>query len=83
MDSLEQIRLALSNKNGTEPRWIKRSNLDLLREQHNRANKKAIRYQPNKEIGNIKKIEVVLSKYVIPKNIPKKKKTINLISRLN
>ena len=56
LDSLEQIRLALSNKNGTEPNWIKRSNLDLLREQHNRANKKAIRYQPNKEIGNIRGI---------------------------
>ena len=53
MDSLEQIRLALSNKNGTEPTWIKRSNLDLLREQHNRANKKQY------VINQIKKLEIL------------------------
>ena len=56
LDSLEQIRLALSAKFANEPSWLKRADLDLLREQYNKAKEKSIRYQPNKEIGNIRGI---------------------------
>ena len=56
LDSLEQIRLALFNTNGNEPNFLQRSNLDLLREQHKNEVKKANKYQPNKEFGNIRGI---------------------------
>ena len=56
LDSLEQIRLALSNKYGTEPTWLKRTDLDLLRENYNRARSKTQRYNPAKEIGGVRGI---------------------------
>ena len=56
LDSLEQIRLALINTNGNEPNFLKRSNLDLLIEQHKNEVIKAKKYQPNKDFGNIRGI---------------------------
>ena len=56
LDSLEQIRIALSNKNGSEPDFIPRPYLDILRDQHNRAVNKQKKYQPNNEFGNIRGI---------------------------
>ena len=40
LDSLEQIRLAPSTINGSEPNFIQKSSLLLLREQHNREHRK-------------------------------------------
>ena len=56
LDSLEQIRLALSSINGNEPNFIPKSNLSLLREQHNRENRKLKKYRPNQEFANIRGI---------------------------
>tara|TARA_Y100001963_G_C6745516_1_gene431388 strand:- start:167 stop:1519 length:1353 start_codon:yes stop_codon:yes gene_type:complete len=56
LDSLEQIRLALFNKDGDEPHWLRRSDLDILREQHNQGKKKAVRYQSVKSTGTVRAI---------------------------
>ena len=56
LDSLEQVRLALSTINGNEPNFIPKSSLSLLREQHNRENRKLKKYTPNQEFGNIRGI---------------------------
>ena len=56
LDSLEQVRLALSSINGNEPNFIPKSSLSLLREQHNRENKKLKKYRPNQEFANIRGI---------------------------
>ena len=56
LDSLEQIRLALSTINGNEPNFIPKSGLSLLREQHNRENRKLKKYRPNQEFANIRGI---------------------------
>ena len=56
LDSLEQIRLALSTINGSEPNFIPKSSLLLLREQHNRENKKLKKYRPDYEFANIRGI---------------------------
>ncbi len=56
LDSLEQIRLALSSTNGNEPNFIPKSYLMTLREQHNREAKKLKKYTPDKQFGNIRGI---------------------------
>ena len=56
LDSLEQIRLALSSINGNEPNFIPKSSLSLLREQHNRESRKLKKYRPDKEFANIRGI---------------------------
>ena len=56
LDSLEQVRLALSSINGNEPNFIPKSSLSLLREQHNRENRKLKKYRPNQEFANIRGI---------------------------
>ena len=56
LDSLEQVRLALSTINGNEPNFIPKSGLSLLREQHNRENRKLKKYRPNQEFANIRGI---------------------------
>jgi len=56
LDSLEQVRLALSSTNGNEPNFIPKSSLSLLREQHNRENRKLKKYRPNQEFANIRGI---------------------------
>lgn len=45
LDSLEQIRLAITNEYGTEPHWLTKNNLTELRQIHNSASKKIQRYQ--------------------------------------
>ena len=45
LDSLEQIRLAITNEYGTEPHWLTKNNLIELRQIHNSASKKIQRYQ--------------------------------------
>ena len=57
LDSLEQIRLALSTINGNEPNFIPKSNLSLLREQHNKENRKLKKYRPYQEFANIRRKE--------------------------
>ena len=56
LDSLEQIRLALSSTNGNEPNFIPKTYLMTLREQHNREAKKLKKYTPDKQFGNIRGI---------------------------
>ena len=56
LDSLEQIRLALSSTNGNEPNFIPKTYLTVLREQHNREARKINKYIPTKEFGNIRGI---------------------------
>ena len=56
LDSLEQIRLALSSTNGNEPNFIPKAYLNVLREQHNREAKKNKKYTPDKQFGNIRGI---------------------------
>ena len=56
LDSLEQVRLALSSINGNEPNFIPKSSLSLLREQHNRESRKLKKYRPDQEFANIRGI---------------------------
>ena len=56
LDSLEQIRLALSSINGNEPKFLTKANLIILREQHNREFKKIKKYRPNNDLANIRGI---------------------------
>ena len=44
LDSLEQLRLAISSKYGDEPEWLQRKDLVTLREQNNASRTKAKRY---------------------------------------
>jgi len=56
LDSLEQLRLALQNKEGSEPLWLTKSNLIDLRQQHNQSSAKAVRYQPQNSNSKIRGI---------------------------
>ena len=67
LDSLEQIRLALSTINGSEPNFIPKSSLLLLREQHNRENKK------------LKNIDLTMSLQILEEYQQKKKQKSILI----
>ena len=56
LDSLEQLRLAISNKFGDEPEWLKRIDLVALREQHNSSSTKSKRYQPGQDLSGVRAI---------------------------
>ena len=56
LDSLEQLRLALSSKYGDEPEWLMRKDLVLLRQQNNASRSKSVRYQPGKDISGVRAI---------------------------
>ena len=56
LDSLEQLRLAIQNKEGSEPLWLQKSNLVDLRQQHNKSSAKAVRYQPQNSNSKIRGI---------------------------
>ena len=55
LDLLEQVRLALLTINGNEPNFIPKSGLSLLKEEHNRENRKLKKYRPNQEFVNIQR----------------------------
>ena len=65
LDSLEQIRLAPSTINGSEPNFIQKSSLLLLREQHNREHRKFKKYRPDQEFANIRGIPTKDENYFI------------------
>ena len=56
LDSLEQLRLAISSKYGDEPEWLQRKDLVTLREQNNASRTKAKRYQPGEDLGGVRAI---------------------------
>ena len=56
LDSLEQLRLAISNKFGDEPEWLKRIDLVALREQHNSSSTKSKRYIPGQDLSGVRAI---------------------------
>jgi len=56
LDSLEQLRLAISSKFGDEPVWLQRKDLITLREQNNVSRTKAKRYQPGQDLGGVRAI---------------------------
>ena len=74
LDGLEQIRSAITNKYGEEPKWLKRENLIEQRNLHNDAKRKEKRYATSSDLGDIrgiptkKEAEKYLNK--IEKNFP-------------
>lgn len=74
LDGLEQIRSAITNKNGEEPKQLKRDNLIEQRNLHNDAKRKEKRYATSSDLGDIrgiptkKEAEKYLNK--IEKNFP-------------